>query len=79
MRHQDAAALVIVFDVLSACRATEHVNGIVVTTKQSVGAEIAGLFAGVTCDVFGKDHLQPPPNLAVFLPRLDLDGLESRI
>lgn len=77
MRHQDAAVFAIVFDVLSACRATEHVHGIVVTTKQSVGAEIAGLFAGVTCDVTWKGHFQPPPGFSVFLPRLNLDGLES--
>jgi hypothetical protein len=79
MRHQDATVLVIIFDILSACRATKHVHGVVMTPKQSIGAEIAGLFAGVTCDVSGKDHFQPPPSFAVFLPRLDLDGLESGI
>ena len=79
MRHQDATVLVIIFDILSACRATKHVHGVVVTPKQSIGAEIAGLFAGVSCDVSGKDHFQPPPSFTVFLPGLDLDGLESGI
>jgi hypothetical protein len=69
MQHQNAAVLVMIFDVLSARRATEHVHSVVVTTKQSVGAEIASLFASVTCDVSGKDHFQPPLSFAVFPPK----------
>jgi pimeloyl-ACP methyl ester carboxylesterase len=73
-------------------RATEHVHGGVVTTKQSVRAEIAGLFTCVTCDLsvavdfpcFGRSGGEltvsetSVPRLSVWLLRF-LEALGQRV
>lgn len=63
---------------MCSCRASCHVDSIVVSLEQALSIEVERLLGRVRRNALGERDLQAAPGLTVFLPRLEFFRLDTR-